>query len=151
MVLLDGLTGQVTKYTPVPRPLALALVILALLAAATGFWWFVGPQVVQQIDQLEETIPEALATLEEWMLQYPWGEAVLDEAPVAEDVVQAEGALGRLTSVFTTAFGIVFNLIVILFIGPYGAFRPSLYIDNAFCLLLRFLLWASLASSSRVS
>lgn len=136
-VLLDGLTGQVTKYTPVPRLLALALIILGTLASGTGFWWVVGPQVVEQVNQLGEKIPEALATVEEWLLQYPWGEALIDEAPDAADVVQAEGAMAHFTGVFTTAFGVVFDLVIILFVGLYGALRPSLYIDNALYLVPR--------------
>lgn len=128
--LLDGLTGQVTKYTPLPHKLALTTVILLLLAVGTGFWWFVGPQVAEQVDQLGATIPEALEEVEAWLRTFAWGAALLDEAPSPGDVVEVEGALGHLTGVFTTAFGVVFNFVIIIFIGLYGALRPKLYIDN---------------------
>jgi predicted PurR-regulated permease PerM len=134
-VLLDGLTGQVTKYTGMPRKLALLLVVLLLLGVGVGFWWIVGPQVVDQVDQLGEKIPEGLDAVEDWLRQFGWGATLLDETPDPAEVMGADGTVGSITGVFTTAFGVVFNFFIIIFIGLYGAIRPDLYVQNVLFLV----------------
>jgi len=127
-VLLDGLTGQITKRTPIPHGVALAMVVIGLLGLATGFGWIIGPQVADQFGELQERIPEALAEVQEWVLGFEIGRTMMEESPDVGEVLG--GAMGHITGIAMTAFSAVFYFVIILFIGLYGAASPGVYLSN---------------------
>jgi predicted PurR-regulated permease PerM len=135
-VLLDGMAQWLAGRTPLGRGAALLVGIVGLLSATFAFWWFVGPQVVEQAVLLEHALPEGFAAVETWLRQYPWGRTLLREAPdPLEMLSDGGGVMSQITGVFATATGIVINLIVVVFVALYGAANPSLYVDNALRLL----------------
>lgn len=127
-VLLVGLAGQITNHTPIPHSAAIAIVVLVMLGALTGFGLVIGPQVAEQSTELQERIGEAIETVEEWVAGFGWGAALIEEVPDVQEVLG--GAMAELTGLFTTAFAVVFYAVIVLFIGLYTALRPKLYITN---------------------
>lgn len=128
-VLLDGLTGQVRARVSMPHGVALAVVLLTLLVIVGGFWWIIGPQVVEQGKELQERLPEAVEAAEQWLSSYGWGRTLIEEASDLSSVIG--GVAAQVTGVFTTMFAGIFYAVIALFVGLYGAAKPSLYINNA--------------------
>ena len=128
-VLLEGLARPLQRHLRMPRPWAVLLVTLVLFGLLILGIRLGGVAVADQIYQLTERLPEALAQLEKWLRRYPWGRALLEWAgetsppkmPVATQL------LGRVTGVFSTAIGGLANVGLILIIGFYLALDPQPY------------------------
>lgn len=129
-VLLSGAADWVNQKTRLPRGLSLASVVLSILLLFTGFGWLIGPQVASQFSDLREALPAGLEAAEEWLGEWSWGEQLLDETPDASEIIQDRGVMNRVTGFFLAAFDAVVYFVLLLFIGLYGAIRPSLYVDN---------------------
>ncbi len=125
-VLLDGLASALARHTPLGRTAALAVVIALWLAAIVGFFLFVGPRVAEQFTDLQTRIPTALDGLRAWLDDYGWGQTLLDAAP-EPSALRGSDLLGRVTGLFSTALGVVVDVVVVAFVGIYGAVNPGLY------------------------
>jgi len=133
-VFLDGLTGVVQQHAHLPRGLSLALVCVSLLAVLGGFIWLAGPAIGEQFGQIGERIPMAVSRLRSWLAEYEWARPMLAklESPgqVMSSISPSADVVGRVTGVFSTAFGALANVLIVLFIGLYLAINPRLYVDN---------------------
>lgn len=133
-VFLDGLTSVVHRRTHLRRGLSLALVCVALLALLGGFVWLAGPAIGEQFGQIGQRIPMAVSQLRSWLAEYEWAQPILAKldtpSKVMSSISPSSELLGRVTGVFSTALGVLTNVMIILFIGLYLAINPRLYIDN---------------------
>lgn len=102
--------------------IAIFLVALnaAAIASAILFW----SQASDQFGDLSEQIPPALDQLRERLSRYSWGERLLNQG-VPEGWF-AEGG-GIASTAVTGTFGALGGLVLILFLGLYGALDPDLY------------------------
>jgi predicted PurR-regulated permease PerM len=66
----------------------------------------------------------------------PWSDW-LQHLPLARLRPDATQIISGVTGVFSTAFGVVVNVIIILFIGLYFAVQPELYLRGFLCLIPR--------------
>ncbi|SFU73592.1 AI-2E family transporter [Halomonas korlensis] len=107
---------------------ALVVVLLLIITLMTLFGLNFSSNIAQQSQQFTEIIPGSLDALENRIRDWPMGDQFLREM---EDGQSIRGALGdfifRVTSIFSTTFGALTNLIVILFVGLYVAFEPWTY------------------------
>jgi predicted PurR-regulated permease PerM len=127
-IMLDALSGFGQRYLRLPHGWALFLVCLLLVGLITGAIWFIGPQVGQQLVELGQRLPEAAEQAAGWLKQYDWLGSLMDRLPEPEQALDAQ-VLGRLPYIFSTAFGIVFYTVVIIFVGLYLAMNPRMYMS----------------------
>lgn len=107
---------------------ALAVVLLLIVILTTLFGLNFSSNIAQQSQQFTQIIPGSLDALESRVRDWPMGDQLLSQMENGQSI---RGALGnfifRVTSVFSTTFGALANLIVILFVGLYVAFEPWTY------------------------
>ncbi len=131
-IFLSGLAMFVHHRTPLPRGVALALVVVVLVALAGLVGWLAGPRLADQATQLSERIPEAVDRLRSTLRSYGWGEVVLRQTPSAENFVSGgSDIVGSITGIFSTFLSGLTNFVIIVIIGLYLAANPMLYVNGA--------------------
>jgi predicted PurR-regulated permease PerM len=135
-VFLDGLADWVRGSLPLSRGWALALVIAFCTVLLLLFGLLAGPRIGEQIVQLGQQMPEALARIKAYLAERAWGQALLGATPGLEQVLpSATGVLQQISGAFSTALGALINIAIILLIGFYIAVDPRLYVENMLRLL----------------
>ena len=130
-VFLRSLGDRVERHTPLGSGGSLALVVSALLGLICLAGWYLAPDVATQIDQLIQSLPEIIRQLGARIEGYEWGRRMLSQLPdAAERFARPGNILSRATGAFSTAFGLIANLIIISFIGLYLAVNPALYLNG---------------------
>ncbi|MFO8099102.1 MAG: AI-2E family transporter [Salinibacter sp.] len=135
-VFLAGLADHLCAYTPLPRPVALVLVIGALGSAVAGVWALTGPDLSSQINALAALLPNAAdrlsIRLQGWAEQYPWIRQLLSPSDL---IPTATSVLGSVTNVFSVTVDVLVNVLIIVFIGLYGAAAPRPYVESTVSLV----------------
>jgi predicted PurR-regulated permease PerM len=131
-IFLRGLSAWVSDYSPLTGNWALSVVIVLLLAALSVGVWLLMPRITDQIDQLIETLPDSLRHLEHRIRQSGVGRwfyrasSDLDETNAGGSLFNLE----RVQRIFSTTFGAIGSLILVLFIGLYMSVNPGLYVKG---------------------
>lgn len=127
-IFLRAVTDFLTRHTRLPDKVALGLTLLLLIGLVVGMGGYLAPQVVEQADQLQKTLPKSLENVTREIEQYQWGQWLLNKASQSETMLhQRPQLLSRITGVVSSVFGVIAALFVILFIGFYFAFQPRMY------------------------
>jgi predicted PurR-regulated permease PerM len=104
--------------------------VLVLVALIGLILLVFGAQLSQQVGELAQTLPESMAALHERLQQTQWGRWLLDEAPGASQVLSQTDAFSRMTGAATSLMHGLVGLIVVLFVGLYGAAAPGMYLEG---------------------
>lgn len=143
-VYLSAVTDAAVRWARLPRPLALALAILATLVALAAVAALVAPPVIQQTQDLIAAVPRYLtqldATIAGWTRRIPMlrraglsaGESGLVSTALKEGVAFARGAIIP-TAAATGMVAIEGVAVVVMAI--YLAVRPSLYQEGVLALV----------------
>lgn len=124
-LLLRSLSVPLARHTPLPHRWALAVVVAVAVALLGVGGWFLGDQLAQQLADMGERLPDALAQARDWLHQSRLGGLVRLFEPSGG--AKEGAALTELARFATTTFGAVGNLLLILFLGVYFAADPGLY------------------------
>ncbi|MFP4298654.1 MAG: AI-2E family transporter [Spirulinaceae cyanobacterium] len=127
-VILRTLAKPIARYTPLNIKAAILIVILLLLVLlALGGWLFV-PEIVNQTEALVTQVNQAIIQLEQFLLQYNWGQDLL-ETIFRQDPTQLpfQDLFPRVTDTFSLTVETLTNFFFILFIGLFLAWNPELY------------------------
>lgn len=130
-ILLRGLTEWLHKRSRLPMGLALAAVVIAILATISAVDYFLAPRVGLEFNELFRQIPAGLHRITQHLEQSPWGQSIVDELQPGNGAISARAVAGRFFGIASTAFGIIVAVIVVLFIGLYGAADPGVYVGGA--------------------
>lgn len=128
---LAGLLGNIVKISEGWRVLAVSLIFVVLIVAAIAL---LSPSVAQQIEHLREQLPQSARQAAEYISQYQWGKAIIDQLPSAADVTEAVGSLSFISGVggiFTSTIGAIGDFFIAILLALYFAFEPRLY-SNGF-------------------
>lgn len=107
---------------------SLLVVLVVFVGLLVAFSLNFALSISQEFAQLAEVLPGALEGLEQWLRSWPFGAQLIDQIEQNQPVRRIiDDWSARVSSLFTTAFGMLFNAVVILFIGLFVAFEPSLY------------------------
>jgi predicted PurR-regulated permease PerM len=129
-IALDGLADLVSRYTPLARTWALALItfLLALLLTAGG--WFIIPQFLEQFGALWEQLLLLLERAHDELDRFPWIQQALG-LDAAEDGGEESGDIGEIANQVATAvmtvLGIVATVLIVVVIAVFMAANPALY------------------------
>lgn len=135
-VFLGGVARYLSNYTLLTRPLALALVITALVGLGVGLAASAGPRVVDQVVQLADRLPNALTRLEQMIQQHAWSQQLFAEAPALRNLVPAPSdVIGGITNLFSQTLGALTRVFIVLLIGVYGAVNPQGYVQSVVLLV----------------
>jgi predicted PurR-regulated permease PerM len=125
--LLRGLAQPVVRYTRVSARLAIVIVIVALAVLLVAALWLTGQPMLQQLQELRNTVPRAWATVLSWLQVQPFGPQLLNWLDSAGDLKVPWDRVAGVASAATTALADTF---LVLLLGVYLAFDPRLYRDG---------------------
>ena len=122
--MLDGGTRLIRRIAPIPRGLALAIVVLLVIAFIGGVFYLTGVEIAAQAEQLRQTLETQAVRVSAWLTE-------LGVMPGAQDLTslaqQALGSVGRVTSFIGGAIGAIGSFFLVLVIGLFVAMEPRIY------------------------
>jgi predicted PurR-regulated permease PerM len=95
---LDAMARMVTRLTPLNRPWALTLSVVAVMAAAAGSVWLFGAQIGAQASELVMRVPQAWEMIRSSVSATPLGADMITQVEGAVASRGAQGALGAIAS-----------------------------------------------------
>jgi predicted PurR-regulated permease PerM len=126
-VLLRAPTNWLMQRTPLSENFALGLAILALGGVLGAMIYLFAVPLMDQVTQLVDTLPAAMAHLRKWMWHYSWAKPLQPlVAELARMKVDTQ-MLGRASSFISYTFEGLAGFVVMLFIGVYLSAQPRLY------------------------
>ena len=151
-VALHAMSGLLGRIVPLPQPVRLAIVCLALLAMLSGIVFLGGTTIAQQATILSNTIKSQLTTVKTFLESHgvdtsffdlssfaaqpntpdsPAPAAAPHGLPSASAIASSGGAiLGQTFKVLLGTVSAVGNFFIVLFLGLALAVQPSVYHDG---------------------
>ncbi|MGK7390402.1 MAG: AI-2E family transporter [Candidatus Cyclobacteriaceae bacterium M2_1C_046] len=128
-VLFRGPSDYLIKKFSISRKLATFISVVIVLGIIVGLSMFIGPQINKQIPEMQEKIPQAWNDLKSQLQQSPVGERIIKELENPRQVVKdnQQAVTSFIRSFFTSAFGLVADILIIIVIGFFFLANPSLY------------------------
>lgn len=126
-VFLSALSDWLSQHTRLTRGWALLVVVLALILLAAGIGWFLANSLTAQLGELEKELPQSLQRLQQYLEKYPWGRRLLEQVPGAANSLTQVGEFSRVTGFISGVADMLITVVVILFVGLFGAAEPQLY------------------------
>ncbi|MBX3593752.1 AI-2E family transporter [Sphingomonas sp.] len=122
--MLDGGTRLIRRALPIPRGVALLIVVLLVVAFVAGVFYLTGVEIASQAEQLRATLEAQSVRVTAWLSQ-------LGVMPEASDLTglaqQALGSVGKVTSFIGGAIGAIGSFFLVMVIGLFVAMEPRLY------------------------
>ncbi len=125
-IFLLTLSNWVSRYTRLRHGYALTVVVVGLFLLAGGFGWFLANRLIAQAEQMTQQVPESLDKLHGFLDDTFWGNYLLQrfnntaQNGSAAVLQQLSGFLGTVAD-----FGVA--IVVIFFVGLFGAATPDVY------------------------
>lgn len=125
--LLRGLAEPMARHTRLSPHFAIVVVIVVLIVLLVMALWLTGQPMLQQLQELRNTVPRAWATALRWLEAQPFGPQLLNWIGSADELRVPWARVAGVASAATTALVDVF---LVLLLGVYLAFDPTLYRDG---------------------
>ncbi len=152
-VALNAMADLLGRVVPLPQPVRLAIVVLALLALLSGIVFLGGTTIAQQATVLTNTIKSQLVNVKTFLESYgvdtsffdlssfgvtpptssdtPAPAASTPHLPSASTIASSGGAiLGQTFKVLLGTVSAVGNFFIVLFLGLAFAVQPGVYRDG---------------------
>lgn len=85
-VLLYDISCRIARYLPIPRLLALAMLVLLLLGSIGGGGWLMAPTISEQAEGMTALVPSAIEQLRQSLKRYDFLESILGGMPSTEEI-----------------------------------------------------------------
>ncbi len=129
-IFLQTLSRWLADHSPLGYRPALALVVLFLVAVVLGAAALFGAQMIHQANQLYETLPTSVENAREQIKQTDWGKFLLQRLATGGDLFSNVDALQHVTSTAVTFLDAIIGLVIVFFVGLYGAASPDRYVNG---------------------
>jgi predicted PurR-regulated permease PerM len=129
-VFLRGLGDIVGRYTNLSETMSVLSVSGLLIFVLAGAVALLAPDVADQAAHLREELPRSARAAADYISQFSWGRAIIDQLPSIDDVRQNLSPSAMLTSVggfFTSTVGAVGNFFIGVLLSIYLAVEPRFY------------------------
>ncbi|RFC65280.1 AI-2E family transporter [Fulvimarina endophytica] len=123
-VFLRGCGNRLASWLNIRNGLGLALFCVFLALALTAFLGIAGAALAQQMSQLVDRLPAATESVRDYVQSHGWARSVIDNV----DFQNLLPSGSRATTFFSSSLGAFGNLIVVTFVGIYGAAAPQTYL-----------------------
>jgi predicted PurR-regulated permease PerM len=124
-LLLYTLSAWVRRATGLRHGWSLAIVVVVLFACTAGLGWLLASRLSAQLSELTQKLPESLATLRDSLSQHAWGRVLIESTqPAAESIANN---FSRITGFASSVGEFLVAVVVILFVGVFGAAEPDVY------------------------
>lgn len=85
------------------------------------------PGIAEQAGELAEKIPQSIERIKEKIEHYSWANSLIEKADPEKMVGSGRAALSRATGVLSGLLGGLASIVIVVFVGLYGAVEPGLY------------------------
>jgi predicted PurR-regulated permease PerM len=127
-LILASLTSLLQTWLRIPRVMAFASVLVAIVSALGLGVWLRGPALAQQLSELQTDIPDAIRYLFAFLHEYGWGRWILaqttDAAQSSRWLSYAASGLG---GAMATTVSTVACLLLVFLASIYLAAEPEFY------------------------
>jgi predicted PurR-regulated permease PerM len=130
-VYFHGLGDLIQRHTKWRRILCMTVSIAGSFIVLGVLLWFMGSKIQAQISVLSDSLPHTISNAKKQLAQTELGHKVLDM--FAGDNSGKELATAQ--QFFSTSFGVLGNMYIILFLGIFFTASPSLYKDGIILLV----------------
>lgn len=119
-------------------PIRWALGAAVLIVLGIIFWanWFLAPHIVTQIKQLASQIPQSFESAENYVQQFWWGRYLIQQIPPNMEtfVENNTGLMQQAFGLFSTTFGVLANIYVVVLLVAYFLVNPLPYVKGVVAL-----------------
>lgn len=122
-----GLSGILHRKLHLPQKWALPIAIIGSLLLLIGFFWFAGNSITQQVAQLSETLPATVEKVKGQMNAHPIGRKILGQVSSKGNMQKSSSML---QTFFSSTFGVLGDVYVVLFLGIFFTASPKIYIQG---------------------
>lgn len=122
-VYFHGVAGMIRAKTNIHRKLALFISIVGTIVILVGMSWFVGSKVQRQVAELSNTLPQTIKVARVKIANTPVGAKLIEYTSGNN----SQKLMDTATTFFSTSFGVLGDLYIILFLGIFFTADPSLY------------------------
>jgi predicted PurR-regulated permease PerM len=133
-VSLRGAADRVARYAPLPPRGAMAVIIVLFLLLTIGFWMWVGPQLVEQGNDLIKALSNQVGQLTARYGHTKWGQTLIDKI-TASGSDAARGLAAPVMTVAGSTIGVIAAVFVLIVTTIYFAANPKLYVNGLVTLM----------------
>jgi predicted PurR-regulated permease PerM len=136
-VMLDGASRPVMRWTGMPKPAAIALVVVGIGILFGLIGWSAGPVLVEQLEELGRSLTQTVASLSQQAATEADQSGMLrnfDWSSLVDLLPSPLGIASGATALAGTVLGAIVSMLIVLFFGIYLALTPEVYLS----LVLRF-------------
>lgn len=131
-VLFRAPTDWLIQKSGISRKLATGISVVFVLGVMTGLGFLILPQLSKELPELQQKIPQALQSLKEQVQQLPFGEKIVKELQNPKQLFNKSGggivSVSFLQKMFTSVFGVLVDLFIVIVVGFFFLAKPSLYV-----------------------
>lgn len=118
-----GLGDAIQRRTKLTRKPAMLIGILATIILAGALFWFMGTKIQAQVAELSNTLPTTINNVRNKLSQSSIGQSVLKS--FSGD--NSQKLVSTVQGFFSTTFGVLGDIYIVLFLGIFFTVNPSLY------------------------
>jgi len=130
-VYFHGLGDLIQKKTKLSRRYAMFISIAGTFIVIGLLFWFIGAKIQSQVAQLNHNLPRNINTAKAKLSRSAVGQKLLDFSSGNN----SDKLTATVQTFFSTSFGVLGDMYIILFLGIFFTANPSLYKDGLLVLV----------------
>jgi len=131
-VYFHGLGDLIERNSRMSRRWAMTISVGGSFALLGVMLWFMGTTIETQIAQLSETLPHTVSNFQAKLAESPLGRKALEYFSKQGNT---QTMMSTAQSFFSTSFGVLANIYIILLLGIFFTVSPSVYKDGILILM----------------
>lgn len=132
-IFLRGLAKLLGRFIKIGEGWLVLIVSILLIAILAGAISFLAQDVADQVRHLREELPKSAQKAGNYISQFGWGRALIEQLPSVDDVRQNINPSSLLTGVggfFSSTVGAVGNFFIAILLAIYLASEPQFYVHG---------------------
>lgn len=129
-ILLRSPSDWLAERARISPHWAIMIVLAVLLTVLTGAGLLLVPQIGQQVQDLQDQLPQAVRQAQQWLGQYEWGRWIMEVFLPLQQENNSGMFLGEAIGAAYTTVQVVLGVFILLFTALYLAVNPGLYISG---------------------
>lgn len=119
-----GFANMIHRKINLPKGWSLALSIIVNIVLLAAFFWFVGARLQSQVSELSDTLPKTIEDVKGEINSSVLGSKIID---YLESSGNSEKMMSAARSFFSSSFGILSDLYIIILMAAFFIASPSVY------------------------
>ncbi|MDQ8186764.1 AI-2E family transporter [Pelagicoccus sp. SDUM812002] len=126
-----GMARWIVAKTGWPHLVSLTLAVLGCFAVLVGIFWYLGPAISGQFDQLFERLPSMLDTVEGKFREYEWSRELVNMVANGEGMSETPQKIAMQALGFVgTTFGFLVDSVLVIALALFISANPKMYRDG---------------------